>query len=196
MKNPHHRGTIRLLGYDYSRPGEYFVTICTHHRRCILGTVINGEMRLSVFGNIVHEEWLNTPRIRLYVQLGDFAIMPNHLHGILTIRGNLGMLPHAPTTFANMSPASLSSIIANFKANVTRRIRSIEGMSGTSVWQRGYFEHIIGPNDSFDQICAYIRQNVSRWHLDHENPEGSNATNEDMALFSGKLTEERGRETS
>lgn len=193
MTNPHRRCSVRLTGYDYSRPGDYYVTICTHQRRCILGSVTNGGMRLSAIGDVVREEWLNTALIRPYVSLGEFAIMPNHLHGILTIRGETGMLPHAPTTFANVPPASLSSIIANFKASVTRGIRSIEGLSGMRVWQRGYFEHILGPNDSLDQICAYIRQNALRWHVDHENPECSGTSNEDMALFSGKFMEEPGR---
>ena len=29
------RKPIRLPEYDYSSPGAYFVTVCTHDRRCI-----------------------------------------------------------------------------------------------------------------------------------------------------------------
>jgi len=41
------RKSIRLPEYDYSSPGAYFVTICTHGRRCILSqiTLRAGESR-------------------------------------------------------------------------------------------------------------------------------------------------------
>ena len=49
----HCRRTPRLKGYDYSSDGAYFVTICTYNRECTLGDIINGEMHLNEYGNIV-----------------------------------------------------------------------------------------------------------------------------------------------
>ena len=43
----HCRRSIRLKNYDYSRPGEYFLTICTHERKSVLGQVQNGKMILN-----------------------------------------------------------------------------------------------------------------------------------------------------
>jgi putative transposase len=60
----HHRQSTRLKGYDYSQPGAYFVTICTYRRDEIFGEVINGEMKLSALGEIVHEEWFRSAEIR------------------------------------------------------------------------------------------------------------------------------------
>jgi putative transposase len=51
--NKHHRRSIRLKGHDYSSAGIYFITICTHHREQIFGAIINGEMQLNEFGQIV-----------------------------------------------------------------------------------------------------------------------------------------------
>ena len=36
------RKNIRLRAYDYSAPGAYFVTICTHDRRCLLSDIAVG----------------------------------------------------------------------------------------------------------------------------------------------------------
>jgi len=33
----HHRRTIRLKGYDYSKAGQYFITICCKNRVCLFG---------------------------------------------------------------------------------------------------------------------------------------------------------------
>lgn len=80
-----HRQSIRLRGYDYTQPGEYFVTICTSERERLFGEIENEEIRLSDIGRIVREEWLRTPLVRSNVQLDKFVVMPDHLHGIIVI---------------------------------------------------------------------------------------------------------------
>lgn len=81
----HHRRSIRLKGYDYSLEGLYFITICCQNRICRFGTIENGKMVLNEYGIIAHNEWVNTPKIRPNVELGEFIIMPNHIHGIIAI---------------------------------------------------------------------------------------------------------------
>jgi len=81
----HHRRSIRLKGYDYSQAGAYFVTICVHQRECLLGDVVNGEMRLSRFGKIVYYAWLDLPKHYPHVVLDAFCIMPNHVHFIIVL---------------------------------------------------------------------------------------------------------------
>ena len=49
----HHRRSIRLKGYDYSQPGAHFITICTQDRACLVGEVVDGEMRLNDAGRMV-----------------------------------------------------------------------------------------------------------------------------------------------
>ena len=84
----YHRRSIRLKGYDYSRAGAYFITICTYNRECIFGDVIDKKMKLNEYGEIVESQWLKTPVMRPDVRLGEFVIMPNHFHGIVVIAGN------------------------------------------------------------------------------------------------------------
>lgn len=106
----HHRRSIRLKGYDYAQAGLYFITICTQNRVCLFGDVVNGEMMLNQYGQIAYNEWLKTPQIRNNVELGDFVIMPNHIHVIIRLlcRGELHspliQKPHSPDIHELHSP--------------------------------------------------------------------------------------------
>ena len=51
----------------------------------MFGDVIDGEMRLSNWGEIVQNEWENSARIRNEIELDAFVVMPNHVHGIIVI---------------------------------------------------------------------------------------------------------------
>ena len=84
------RRSIRLRGYDYSQPGVYFVTLCTHNQEHLFGEVVDGEMRLNELGQVVREEWLRSAEIRREIILDAFVIMPNHLHGIVIITDDGG----------------------------------------------------------------------------------------------------------
>ena len=72
----HRRRSIRLEGYDYSQPGTYYVTVCTHDHRCLFGGVVGEAVKLTRAGKIVQEEWLNTPVLRPNVRLDEFVSCP------------------------------------------------------------------------------------------------------------------------
>jgi len=79
----HHRRSVRLLDYDYRCAGAYYVTICAFQREFLFGEVSDGEVRLTRFGEIVREEWLNTAVLRPNVDLDAFVVMPNHFHAVI-----------------------------------------------------------------------------------------------------------------
>ncbi len=81
----HHRRSIRLKGWDYRRPGYYFVTMVVHNRECLFGRVVNGKMVLNAFGKIADFHWKKLPNHFKHIELDEFRIMPNHLHGIIHI---------------------------------------------------------------------------------------------------------------
>ena len=87
FKDKYRIESIRLPGYDYSQPGAYFITICTHNRQCLFGEIVNGEMILNEFGELVKNEWQKTGIIRPNINIDTFVVMPNHLHGIIIING-------------------------------------------------------------------------------------------------------------
>ncbi len=86
--NIHHRRSIRLKRYDYTQRGAYFVTICTHQRNCLFGEIVDGEIKLNTNGEIARGSWLSIPRHFKNVELDEFVIMPNHLHGIIIIESS------------------------------------------------------------------------------------------------------------
>jgi REP element-mobilizing transposase RayT len=90
MPGKHHRRSIRLPGYDYSRPGGYFVTICTQEHACIFGRVVDGKMWLSARGWAAKTFWYQIPDHFPHVKLDEHIVMPNHVHGILWITDDVG----------------------------------------------------------------------------------------------------------
>ena len=84
-KNIHHRKSIRLKGYDYSKAGIYFITICCENRAHRFGKIAINEgiaqaqMILNELGQIAYHEWAKLPERFPNIELGEFQIMPNHI---------------------------------------------------------------------------------------------------------------------
>jgi putative transposase len=171
----HHRRSIRLRDYDYTQDGAYFVTVCTHERRCLFGHVVDGAMVLNTWGHIMADEWERTAIVRPGVMLDAFVVMPNHAHAVIVIMGGvddavgaqcIAPLPKHGMTPNNVAPDSLGAIVRGFKAAVTRRINRLPDAPDHPVWQRNYYEHIIRNEESLNQIRAYIATNPARWSQD------------------------------
>jgi putative transposase len=154
----HDRRSMRLGGYDYSEPGEYYVTLCVQDRVRAFGEVENGAMLLSDIGEIASSCWMEIPHHFLNVLLDEFVIMPDHMHGILilTRKDQVGVQYIEPrqeniepqqdetlhiNQYQKIIPGSLSSIVRCYKAAVTRNCHR-QGIQGFQ-WQRNYYEHII-----------------------------------------------------
>ncbi|HRF78981.1 MAG TPA: hypothetical protein PL070_02735 [Flavobacteriales bacterium] len=201
MADRFHRRSIRLRGYDYTRTGAYYVTVCTHERLHSFGQVVDGIMRYSPMGNIVQRCWDAIPEHMPMVVCDAFVVMPNHVHGIIVITDTVTELPGPPAIrrggefaaptdpgpadipvvppppddpgiprrppIAIMPKNSLGHIMQTFKAAVSRQaIRDGLVPRGTSIWQRGYYEHIIRDGDAHDRIARYIADNPANWKDD------------------------------
>jgi putative transposase len=182
----HHRRTIRLKGYNYSLAGAYFITICSYHRECLFGAIVDGEMQLNEFGTIVADTYLWLTSQYSYVDSDSWVVMPNHLHGILMLmddispnnprRGGSRTAPTqgVPTTdnsFRNDTKRkSLGRLIGAFKTVSTKQINLIRDTPGITVWQRNYYEHIIRSEESMHHIRQYIHNNPFSWQHDQLHP--------------------------
>ena len=99
------RKSIRLPDFDYSTPGAYFVTICTHDRRCILAGITVGEglaplaVKLTPVGQCVKEQILALPKRYPTVQIDKYVIMPNHIHLLASFHADSGGASPTPTLF-------------------------------------------------------------------------------------------------
>ncbi|MEO6903836.1 MAG: transposase [Bacteroidia bacterium] len=189
----HHRRSIRLKGYDYSRAGLYFITICCNDRKCLFGEIRNRQMILNKYGTIAYNEWIKTSEIRNNIELDEFIIMPNHIHGIIILNNNgRGELhsPNNPTTnnineihspnnnLTNIiqgecnsplrSPSNtIGAIVRGYKSSVTKQLNLLN--IGCVVWQRNYYEIIIRDEQSYKNISNYIINNPAKWAADKFN---------------------------
>jgi REP element-mobilizing transposase RayT len=158
--NKHHRRSIRLKGYDYAKAGAYFITICTWQRQNLFGEIVNSEMQLSDHGEIIQFYWDKLPKHHHHLELDTFIIMPNHVHGILVLLDDAsGKFRHA-----------LPEILRGFKTFSARHINKIRHLTGVSVWQRGYYEHIVRHEESLMAIREYIVNNPLSWEKDELHP--------------------------
>ena len=82
-----HRRSVRVRGYDYPRRGAYFVTVCTQDRRRLFGTVVNGRMVLNDAGRMVKTVWDELPGHYSGVDVDEFVVMPDHIHGVVRLTG-------------------------------------------------------------------------------------------------------------
>ncbi|MGM3306767.1 transposase [Anabaena sp. WFMT] len=170
----HHRQSTRLRGYDYSQPGAYFITICTQHRECNLGEIINDEMKFTVRGFIVHKFWLKIPHHFPNVELDQFVVMPNHVHGIIVINDELldvnDYIKEGGETPPLRKKTTLGQIIAYYKYQTTKIINKIDDTLGLRIWQRNYYDRIIDHQKILDIARQYIVKNPLRWDKDPNNP--------------------------
>ena len=174
----HHRRSIRLQGYDYSQPGAYFVTICALGRECLFGEVIADDMQPTACGQTVSAGWNDLPRHYANVQLDEFVVMPNHVHGIIVLTAHT---QHIPPVGAGLKPApatqpaftqrhGLPEIVRAFKTFSARRVNELRATPGVPLWQRNYYEHVIRDDDELNRIRQYIIENPLKWALDPDNP--------------------------
>ena len=168
----HHRRSIRIKEYDYSQGGAYFVTICVHDRECGFGEILDWEMRLSSVGEIARQCWLEIPNHFSNIELDEYVIMPNHVHGIIIIPPNTVGVQHVEplqSKFQHIIPQSMGSIVRQYKSAATRTCRQ-RGHEQFR-WQRNYYEHIIRDQKDLNTTRRYIHDNPAKWYLDKENPD-------------------------
>src|SRR6187401_192536 len=79
------RKPTRAPGYNYRRPGSYFVTIIEYRRLPRFGRIVDGRQTLNAAGEMVLATWNERPK-HFYIESLDICVlMPNHFRAILTL---------------------------------------------------------------------------------------------------------------
>lgn len=186
---------MRLPHYDYSNDGFYYVTICPKNRKKIFGEISNNKIILNKYGKIVKKQWLWLAKQYSYIDLAEYVIMPNHLHGIIIINktgvdagrdtkinkypcvdaGRDTKINKYPCVDAGRDPhlpsikiKPLTQIIGAFKTTSSKLIHQ-NGFPEFR-WQRSFYDQIINDEKSLDNVREYIILNPSKWNLDRNNP--------------------------
>lgn len=135
-------------------------------------------MGLNKIGKLAKKYWQEIPQHFDNIELDEFIIMPNHVHGIIFIQpthvGDKYICPLPPKPSRNQE--MLPRIISNYKAVVTRYLNK----SHPDIhfrWQRSFYDHIIRKKSELNNIREYIHYNPHKWHRDLENSQFRNSLN-------------------
>ena len=157
----------RIKGFDYSGTGAYFVTSCVLNRIPCFGQVKDGEMALNELGRIVKKKWEWLSNQYAYVDLGEFVVMPNHVHGIIYINASVGT-GRDLSLQKTQKIKSLSELIGAFKTTSSKEINESKQLPDFR-WQRSFHDHIIRNENELEKISEYIKYNPLNWDDDEFN---------------------------
>ena len=165
----------RIKEYDYSRAGYYFVTICAQNRMALFGTIVDEVMIPNHAGNMVERIWDELPAYYPGVEIDEFQIMPDHIHGIIILVGTgPRACPYNGQPQEVVPTMSLSDVVHRFKSLTTRKY--INGVKNShwapfhrTLWQRSFYDHIIRNDKDLTRVREYIQNNPINWALGKKN---------------------------
>lgn len=188
FQNKYRTESIRLTNWDCRNNADYFVTICTKDKKCFFGDIEmnantkQNRMRFSKMGDFAYNFWMEIPDHFPFVKLDAFVVMPNHVHGIITINHDRNValqhfhynistndIPSGKNEkMSKISPkkGSLSSVIRSYKSAVTKNARQIDPKFS---WQSLFHDHIIRNPFALHRIRNYINNNPDNWDTDNFN---------------------------
>ena len=188
--------SARLQTWDYGWNGAYFITICTKNRINYFGKIIDRKMQLSHIGIVADVLWYEIKNHARHLQLGDFVVMPNHIHGILVLnndncdrnnenchddrRRDKACLVSTETTTTTTGTANENRTIGQqrFQNQGRNTISSIVGGYKSAVtkhvhrlgygfaWQPRFHDYVIRNHTAYHRIVKYIRKNPQNWQED------------------------------
>ena len=149
----------RMEHYDYSTAGAYFITICTHNRKCLLSSIVgdslsSAKVQYSGYGKIAEEQLFQLDKRYPSLRVDQYVIMPNHIHAILFLEEISETIPH-PT---------ITDIICAYKSLTTRECKKVHPID--KLFQTSFYEHVIRGSKDYDEIVEYIINNPKQWELD------------------------------
>lgn len=187
MLNQRHKfknGQLRLRSWNYNWDGCYFITFNTMDKTPFFGEIVGGEMILNEAGKLAHELWESIPQQFNFIHLGEFVVMPDHIHGILILQHPDSYYLNLAATNYNTSGVAIhrdqteKTTIENkggitglnnpmFQDNISKVIRWYKGRcsyevrkTGTPLqWQSRFYDHIIRNQRAFSRISQYIIDN-------------------------------------
>lgn len=158
------RKSPRKQHWDYSTPGYYLITSATRYREDLFGSIENQIVCINDFGYIVYQCWNQLADHYSNIELDEFIVMPDHIHGIIKVSSieNIisgeGLRP-SPEKKKNHN---ILEIVRAFKSFSSRRINQSRNTSGLPVWQRSFHDYYIFSEKQLNQARKYIRNNPSQ----------------------------------
>ena len=148
----------RLTGYDYSTPNAYFITICTHNRKNLFWSDVVAaigrpeDVLLSDLGVIAKQTVYDIPVYYPAITVDHCVIMPDHIHLLL-------LQINTDADGRPMAAPTISTVVNQTKGIISKK-------AGFSVWQKGFYDHVIRSEQDYLDIWNYIEGNPSKWTED------------------------------
>lgn len=176
--------SARLQTWDYGSNGMYFITLCTKNRGHYFGEIVQTQLIASQIGELAAKYWHEIPEHFPFVNLDEFVVMPNHVHGIIIIdkpdndgRNDVEtrLIASLPTPTDTKIPGGITgNKNPMFHENISRIIRWYKGRCSFEMrkihadfgWQERFHDHIIRNNESYEKIKNYIIHNPQKWNDD------------------------------
>lgn len=166
-KSQYRIASARMPTWDYGSHGLYYITICTKDRIHYFGEIESSpetqniaSLHLTLIGEIAHKNWLDIPNHFSFIELDEFVIMPNHIHGILLI--NKPDKELWETNKFGVQSQNLASVIRGYKASV-KTYATLNNIEFN--WQPRYYDHVIRKEKEYLNIRGYISNNPEEWLL-------------------------------
>jgi REP element-mobilizing transposase RayT len=164
-----------MKGYDYSIPWWYYVTVCADSKKYRLSEIKGSKTDLNEFGRIVERVLLNLPTHYERLEIDEYVIMSDHLHGIFILnerRDRSKTDPDKNIIFNNSEQSEtvpyhmhgLSEIVKSLKSFSSREINKLIKPNRFK-WQKSFYDRIIRNEKELYNIRRYIRQNPLKWEL-------------------------------
>lgn len=155
----------RLANYDYSTAGAYYITICTHNRRCLLSHILDrganpAKIQYTLYGKIAKEQLFLLEKRYPFLKIDQYVIMPNHIHAIFLL-GEAAGDSQRPT---------ITDIICAYKSLTTIECKKANPID--KLFQTSFYEHVIRGSEDYYEIAEYIANNPKQWELDKLHAEG------------------------
>ena len=149
----------RLNHYDYSTASAYFITICTHSRRCLLSRIVGrglapAKIQYTAYGQIAQEQLLLLEQRYPSLIIDQYVIMPNHIHAILLLEETAG----------DSQRPTVMDIVCAYKSLTTRQCKKVQPID--KLFQTSFYEHVIRGCEDYKEIAQYIVNNPKQWELD------------------------------
>lgn len=174
FQNKYRIPSARLKKWDYANNGAYFITICTKDMNHYFGRIQNQTMNLNECGILAERFWIEIQQHFSFIELGNFQIMPNHMHGILIIN-KFEQIVNVPIISENIENGGFAKEMnPMLNENISRVIRWYKGRCTFEMrkknkyfeWHTRFYDHIIRNSEDFERIQNYIVENPIKWNED------------------------------
>ena len=159
MKGKYFHKPLRNKNIEY-RKGQFFVTIQVANNKSVLGAIAGERVILNELGRSVQAVLEGLPLKYPELELGEYVVMPNHIHAIFTIHP-------CDTNKEN----HLGFLVGRFKGTAAfvygklKRAGKVPDI-GEHLWQCDYWEDLISSEEEYWGYVQYIRNNPKNWTRD------------------------------